>query len=103
MFINVCWFFLPADDLKGTVMSENLLSIVDNLIYGTNIIHHSRITGKVIGYAHSSRNLKVRENRNQVSVIAHHLFGFDFFFFKKGLRLGARRTTNLWEELVGRI
>ena len=35
------------------------------------------------------------ENKNQMSVIAHNLFGFDFFFFLKGLRLGVWQTTNL--------
>lgn len=44
---------------------------------------------------HSFRNLKIWENKNQISVIAHNLFGFDFFFFLKGLRLGAWRITYL--------
>ena len=35
------------------------------------------------------------ENKNQMSVIAHNLFGFDFFFFLKGLRLGVWQTLNL--------
>ena len=52
------------------------------------------ITGKIIGYAHSFCNQKVRENKNQVSVIADNLFGFDFFFFLKGSRLGVWRTRN---------
>ena len=53
------------------------------------------ITGKIIGYAHSFCNQKVRENKNQISVIADNLFGFDFFFFLKGLRLGVWRTKNI--------
>ena len=40
-------------------------------------------------------NLKVRENKNQISVIAYNLFGFDFFLFLKGLRLGSWRTRNI--------
>ena len=87
--------FLPTDNLKGAAMSENFLSNVDHIIHGTNVIHHSHITGEVIGYAHSFCNEEVRENRNQISVIAHNLFGFDFFFFLKGLRLDAFRTTFL--------
>ena len=65
------------------------------MIHRKIVIHHSHITGDVIGNAHSFCNLKGRENKNQISVIAHNLFGFDFFFFLKGLRLGAWRTTNL--------
>ena len=86
--------FLPTDNIKGAVISENFLSNVENLIKGT-VIHHSHITGEAVGYAHSFCNLKVRENKNQISVVAHNLFVFDFFFFLKGLRLGAWRTRNL--------
>ena len=53
------------------------------------------IKGKIIGYAHSFCNQKVRENKNQISVIADNLFGFGFFFFLKGLRLGVWRTRNI--------
>ena len=38
---------------------------------------------------------KVRENKNQISDNAHNLFGFEFFFYLKGLRLGVWWTTNL--------
>ena len=87
--------FQPTDALKGAVISENFLSNVDNLIYGTSVIHHSHVTGEVIEYARCFCNLKVRRNRNQISVIAHNLFGFGFFFFLKGIRLGEWRTTDL--------
>ena len=73
--------FLPTDDIKGAVMSENFLSNVYNLILGITVIHHSHITGEVIGQAHSFCNLKVRENKNQISAVAHKLFVFDFFLF----------------------
>ena len=46
-------------------------------------MYHSHITGDIIGYAHSYCNLKFRENEDQISVIAHELFGFDFFFLLK--------------------
>lgn len=59
------------------------------------MIDNSHITRNIIGYAHSFRNLKVKENKNQISAIAHNLFAFDFFFFLKDLRLGVWKTTNL--------
>lgn len=43
--------FLPTDNIKGAVISENFLSNVENLIKGT-VIHHSHITGEAVGYAH---------------------------------------------------
>ena len=86
---------MKTEKLKGPIISENFLSNVDHLIQGKTVIHHSHITGDVIGYAHSFCNLKVRENKNQVSVIAHNLFGFDFLFFLKGLRLGALNLSDI--------
>ena len=87
--------FIATDEVKGAIISENFLSNVDYLINGKTMIHHLHITADVIRYAHSFCNLKIRENKNQISVVAHNLCGFDFFFFLKGLRLGAWRTTNL--------
>ena len=51
-------------------------------------IHHSHISGEIIGYAHSYCNYKVRENKTKISVVVHNLFKFDFFFLLKGLRAG---------------
>ena len=41
------------------------------MIFNRKVIHHLNITGKTIGYLHSFCNQKVRENKNQISVIAH--------------------------------
>ena len=87
--------FRKTEDIKGAIFSGYFLDNVNCLIYSKNVIHHSHITGDIIGYAHSFCNLKVRENKNQISVIAHNLFGFDFFFFLKGLKLGSWRTRNI--------
>ena len=49
----------------------------------------------MLGYSHSYCNFKVRENRGKVSVIAHNLFCFDFFFLLKEIRAGSRRTRDI--------
>ena len=59
------------------------------------MIHHSHIAGDIICYPHSFCNLNVRENKKQISVIAHNLFRFEFYLKKKGIRLGSWRTTNI--------
>ena len=59
------------------------------------MIHHSHITGEIIDYSHGFSNRNVRENKNNIIVIAHNLFGFDFFFFLKGVRLSVWKTKNL--------
>ena len=62
--------FKKTSNLKGAIFSANFLSNVDCLVYAKNVIHHSHITGDIIGYAHSFQNLKEREI---------NLFDFDFF------------------------
>ena len=75
--------FKKTSNLKGAIFSVKCLSNVDCLVHAENVTHHSHITGDINGYAHSFCNLKVRENNNQISVIAHNVFGFDFFLFKR--------------------
>ena len=43
-------------------------------------IHHSHISGKIIKYAHSFCNAKVRENKYKITVVAHNPLRFDFFY-----------------------
>ena len=71
--------FARSENIKGVVISENFLSNVDILIHGKQVIHHSHITDEIAEYAHSFCNLKVRENKNQITVIANNLFDFDWF------------------------
>ena len=52
-------------------------------------LHHSHITGKILGYGHDFCNWNVRENISEIAMIAHNLFGFDMFFFIKGYRATA--------------
>ena len=73
--------FITTDEVKSEITSEKNLSNVDYLINGKTVIHYLHITADFIGYAHSFCNLKVRENKNQISVVAHDLFDFNFFFF----------------------
>ena len=66
--------------VNDSIFSNGFPENVRDIIFGREVIHHSSITAKIIGYAHSSCNHKVRENKNQISVIAHNLFGFEFSF-----------------------
>ena len=48
-------------------------------------LHHTHITGKIIGYSHDFYNTTVVEKTSPViPVIAHNLFGFDLYYFIKG-------------------
>ena len=90
-------FDFPGD--KGEIslfVSKNFVSSIINLLYCDIWVHHSHVSGNIHGYVHDFCNLKVRELNNQpISVFAHNLFRFDFFFLLKGLRLSVWRTKHL--------
>ena len=67
--------------------TQNLFESVHGIVNVKLNLHHSHVTGKVLGYAHNFCNMKVRENQNQFFCIAHNFFGFDMFFLLKGIRL----------------
>ena len=58
-------------------------------------IHHSHISGEIIGYAHSYSNNKVRENKTKIGVVAHNLFRFNLLFLLRGLRVGVWKIRDI--------
>ena len=82
------------DQIEGLLVSSNFFRNVISILYDTHHIHYSHITGEIIGYAHRFCNRKVRENKNNISVIAHNLLSLDFFFFLKGIRLSVWKKKN---------
>ena len=92
--------FRTTNKVKGIPISHkfipNIVAILDN----KRCIHHSHISGDIVGYAHSFCNEKVRENYYRLPVIAHNLFRFDFFFLVKGLRASVRKTRDI--AIVGK-
>ena len=75
-------------------MSKNFIENLEGIMKNKTHIHHSHITGEVIGYAHSCCNLKVRENKPKITVVSHNLFRLDFFLLK-GLKTGVWRTRDI--------
>ena len=54
------------------------------MIKGKVHLHHSHITGEIIGYSHDFSNTTVIEKSNaEIPFIAHNFFGFDLFYFMK--------------------
>ena len=76
-------------------MSKNFIENLKGIIKSKTHIHHSHITGEVIGYAHSYCNLEARKNKPNITVVAHSLFRFDFLFLLKGLKAGAWSTRDI--------
>ena len=87
--------FCETDKFNGIPI---LRRFVENLLGIKNenyVIHHSHVTGKILGFAHLYCNEKVRENYFKILVIAHNLFKFDFFFLLKGLTSGVWKTKDI--------
>ena len=78
-----------------TVTTRNLFESVHKIINVKIILHHSHITGKMLGYVHDFCNLQVRENNEIVPCIAHNFFKFDMIFFLKAIRISVWRTKDI--------
>ena len=75
-----------------TLTTNDLFDSVHKIINVKTHLHHSHITGNIIGYAHDFCNAKVRENKDMLTCIAH----FDMFFFLlKGIRLSVWETKDI--------
>ena len=89
--------FLPNDKISGDFplsakFFENMIFIHKNKF----VMHHSHVTGKIIGYAHEYCNLQTRENYYTIPAFAHNQFRFDFFLFLKGLRASVWETNEIF-------
>ena len=87
--------FCQYDRVKCTPPSEKFVENVRDILYNKTHVHHSDITGEIIGYSHSFCNFRVRENKKKISAVANNLFRFDFFFFLKGIRADSWRTRDI--------
>ena len=57
---------------------------MNRLIKGKFHLHHSHITGKILGYSHDFCNANVTEKtRSEIPFVAHNFFGFDIFYYLK--------------------
>ena len=78
-----------------TVTTANFLRNIYRIIKVKTHLHHSRTTGKILGYVHEFCNRRVRENKTKFSCIAYNLFGFDIHFFIRVYRATAWNSKNL--------
>ena len=91
--------FCKTNKTKGIPMPKNFIENLKGIMKNRTHVHHSHITDETIGYAHSYCNQKVREIYPKITVVAHNLFRFDFFFLLKGLRAGVWRTKDISIEV----
>ena len=58
-FMNFCQTYKA----KGIPISETFIENIKGILYNEIHIHHSHVTGDIIGYSHSYCNLRVREKK----------------------------------------
>ena len=75
----------PSSSLDyETIATTNSFLHTHQLITGKTHLHHSHVTGEIIGFAHDFCNQRVKEKQNaDIPFIAHNFFGFDRFYFLK--------------------
>ena len=82
---NLKVYFPNSDIQYETFTTDSFFINVHGLIKMKIHLHHSHITGKILGYAHEFCNTNVtKKGAPDIPVIAHNLFGFDLYYFTKG-------------------
>ena len=87
--------FIITDKVKGVPIFRKFIPNIIAILNNKNCVHHSHITGDIVGHAHTFCNENVRGNYYKIPVIAHNLFRFDFFFLIKVLRAGVWKTRDI--------
>ena len=78
-----------------TITTQGMLT---NFYKGINTkthLHHSHITGEIIGHSHDFCNWKVRENAFEIPLTGHNFLGLDIFYMVKGYRSSCWGTKEL--------
>ena len=82
------------DEIK-TVSKNGFIINLYRVINFKVHIHHSHITGQIIGYSHDFCNWKIRESNYIVPLIGHNFLGFDIYYMVKGYRASVWETADL--------
>ena len=84
-FVYDSLIFLPKSDIEyDTITSDKFFVHVHRLIKGKVHLHHSHVTGEILGYAHDFCNtILIEKTRAEIPFVAHNFFGFDIFYFLK--------------------
>ena len=75
----------PCSEIEYETITSNKFFIhIHRLVKGKVHLHHSHITGEIIGYTCDFCNKRVIEKSNEeIPLIAHNFFGFNLFHFLK--------------------
>ena len=87
--------FPKSDITYNTVVINDFFRNVCHIIKVKMHLHHSYVTGEILGYIHDFCNWRVRESKTEFVVFAHNLFGFSVFFLLKDFPATAWNTKDI--------
>ena len=87
--------FPNTDFSIPSVISTNLFERVRQIASVRIYLHHSHVTGRILGFAHDFCNWKAREKYYYFTCFTHKCFGFDFHFMLKEIYLSLWKTKDL--------
>ena len=96
-FLYDCLMDFPEvkfDEIKTVTTNAFTLNLHRIINYKVHI-HHSHVTGEIIGYAHDFCNWKIRENSILIRLIGHNFLGFDIYYMVKGYRCSVWGTNDV--------
>ena len=96
-FFYQCLIDFPTckfDELK-TITTRNMFEKFYKVIKSKVHLHHSHTTGEIKGNCHDFCNLKIRENKETISLIGHNFLGFDIFYMVNGYNSSCWGTKNI--------
>ena len=77
--------------LTTKIFFENVYWVINVKVH----LHHSHVTGEILGYIHDFCNLKVSGNQTPFTCIAYYFFKFDMFFLLKGVKIPVWNTRDI--------
>ena len=112
VYQRIMYFPQGCFDYK-TLTTNDLCDSVHKIINVKTHMHHSHVTGNIIGYAQEFCSAKVRENKDMLTCIVHNFFHFNIFFLLQGIRLlvwetkdinmGGKNLTNINYSTIGNV
>ena len=87
--------FPESDIAYETVTTDKFFGNGYRIIKVKMHLHHSHVTGEMLGKVHYFCTWRVRENKTEFVVFAYNFFGFDMFFLLKGFQATAWGTKDI--------
>ena len=106
--------FLPPDIIYDTITTNKFFVNVHRMIKVKVHLNNSHVTREILGYTHNFCNLRVRENKIEIPMIAHTLFSFDLYYFikeyvvsawcSKEIKVGDSNLTHIhFSNIIGEV